>query len=215
MKQVYASAPERFDEVFERCTSNILVQVEELRAIASEFSTYSRVPHMDLRPGDVVALARSVTAAYQAAPPPGVDIRFESTAREAAARFDERLLSRALRNLLENAVRASRDRGEVSVEVGTENGTIAIDVADRGPGVRAEDMSRIFEPYFSTYDSGTGLGLPIARRIIEVHGGSIVASNRAGGGLAVRITLPLHDGGRSRAVADDAPNDPDRPRGDG
>jgi two-component system nitrogen regulation sensor histidine kinase NtrY len=212
MQQVYAAAPERFDEVFERCTANILVQVEELRAIASEFSTYSRVPHMDLRPGDVVALARSVTAAYQAAPPPGVDIRFESTAPEAAARFDERLLSRALRNLLENAVRASRDHGEVSVEVGTENGTIAIDVADRGPGVRAEDMSRIFEPYFSTYDAGTGLGLPIARRIVEVHGGSIAATNRAGGGLAVRITLPLHDPGRSR-VPEGAASDPDGRRG--
>jgi PAS domain S-box-containing protein len=193
MQQVYASAPERFDEVFERCTANILVQVEELRAIASEFSTYSRVPHMDLRPGDVVALARSVTAAYQVAPPPGVDIRFESSTPTAPARFDERLLSRALRNLLENAVRASRDHGEVSVRVDTDNGSIAIDVSDRGPGVRAEDMSRIFEPYFSTYDAGTGLGLPIARRIVEVHGGSITASNRFGGGLAVHITLPLHE----------------------
>ncbi len=197
MQQVYATAPERFDEVFERCTRNILVQVEELRAIASEFSTYSRVPHMDLRAGDVVALARSVTAGYQAAPPPGVEIRFESTAAAAPARIDQRLLARALRNLLENAVRASRDHGEVSVRVDTENGAIAIDVSDRGPGVRAEDMSRIFEPYFSTDDAGTGLGLPIARRIVEVHGGGITAANRAGGGLSVRITLPLHDPGRS------------------
>jgi signal transduction histidine kinase len=53
-------------------------------------------------------------------------------------------------------------------------------------------MSRIFEPYFSTYDSGTGLGLPIARRIVEVHGGSISAVNRPGGGLAVHIDLPLY-----------------------
>jgi len=58
--------------------------------------------------------------------------------------------------------------------------------------VRAEDMGRIFEPYFSTYDTGTGLGLPIARRIVEVHGGTISAANRPGGGLAVHIALPLH-----------------------
>jgi two-component system nitrogen regulation sensor histidine kinase NtrY len=213
MQQVYANDPARFDEVFERCTSNILLQVEELRAIASEFSTYSRVPQMDLRPGDVVALARSVTAGYQAAPPPGVDIRFESSAPAAPARIDQRLLARALRNLLENAVRASRDHGEVTVRVDTDNGTIAIDVSDRGPGVRAEDMNRIFEPYFSTDDAGTGLGLPIARRIVEVHGGGIAAANRAGGGLSVRITLPLHDLGRSRGVAGGAANDPDSPRG--
>ena len=200
MQRVYATAPELFDEVFERCTRNILIQVEELRAIASEFSTYSRVPHMDLRAGDVVALARSVTAGYQAAPPPGVEIRFESAADAAPARIDQTLLARALRNLLENAVRASRDHGEVTVRVDTENGAIAIDVSDRGPGVRAEDMSRIFEPYFSTDDAGTGLGLPIARRIVEVHGGGITAGNRVGGGLSVRITLPLHDPGRSQGV---------------
>jgi signal transduction histidine kinase len=191
MRQVFASDPQRFPEVFERCTRNILLQVEELRAIATEFSTYSRVPHMDLRPGDVVALARSVTGAYQAAPPPGVGVRFESTTPAAPARFDEKLLARALRNLLENAVRASRDHGEVGVRVDTENGVVSIEVFDSGPGVRAEDMGRIFEPYFSTYDTGTGLGLPIARRIVEVHGGTIVAANRAAGGLSVRITLPL------------------------
>jgi two-component system nitrogen regulation sensor histidine kinase NtrY len=192
MQQVYASDPARFGEVFERCTRNILGQVEELREIASEFSTYSRVPNMDLRPGDVVALARSVTAAYQAAPPPGVDIRFESRTASAPARIDERLLTRALRNLLENAVRASRNEGVVAVRVTADNGTIGIDVSDRGPGVRAEDMSRIFEPYFSTYDTGTGLGLPIARRIVEVHGGTISAANRPEGGLAVHIALPLY-----------------------
>jgi len=191
MQQVFAADPERFGEVFERCTANILTQVEELRAIASEFSIYSRVPSMDLKPGDVVSLARSVTAAYQAAPPPGVAVEFASDTPSAPARIDERLLQRALRNLLENAVRASRDRGEVFVDVHREDGIVTIDVADRGPGVRGEDMNRIFEPYFSTYDSGTGLGLPIARRIVEVHGGTIAAANREGGGLSVRITLPL------------------------
>jgi two-component system, NtrC family, nitrogen regulation sensor histidine kinase NtrY len=188
---VFATDPERFREVFERCTRNILLQVEELRVIATEFSTYSRVPHMDLRPGDVVALARAVTGAYQAAPPPGVGIQFESTVAAAPARVDERLLTRVLRNLLENAVRASRDQGEVAVRVSTDDGLVTVEVADRGPGVRAEDMTRIFEPYFSTYDTGTGLGLPIARRIVELHGGTIAASNRSQGGLSVRITLPL------------------------
>jgi two-component system nitrogen regulation sensor histidine kinase NtrY len=193
MQQVYATDPERFREVFERCTRNILLQVEELRAIASEFSTYSRVPHMDLRPADLVALARAVTGAYQAAPPPGVEIRFETSVEEAPARCDEKVLARALRNLLENALRASRDRGRVEVRVGVENGVATIEVADRGLGVREEDLGRIFEPYFSTHDSGTGLGLPIARRIVEAHGGTITASNRAAGGLAVRIAVPLAD----------------------
>jgi two-component system nitrogen regulation sensor histidine kinase NtrY len=199
MRQVFATDPARFRDVFERCTSNILLQVEELRSIASEFSTYSRVPHMDLRPGDAVALARSVTGAYQAAPPPGVGIQFQSTTSAAPVRLDEKLLARALRNLLENAVRANGDQGEVEVRVGTDDGAVTIEVSDRGPGVRAEDMPRIFEPYFSTHDTGTGLGLPIARRIVEMHGGTIAAVNRADGGLSVRITLPLAEPPRAPA----------------
>ncbi len=193
MQQVFETDPERFEAVFERCTKNILTQVDELREIAAEFSTYSRVPAMDLRQGDLIALAASVVEGYLTAPPPGVTVSFEAEIETAPARFDSKLLSRALRNLLENAVRASRDDGEVRVRVVREEGNLVIEVADRGPGVTAEDLERIFDPYFSTHDTGTGLGLPIARRIVDVHGGSIGAANRLDGGLAVRVILPLSE----------------------
>jgi two-component system nitrogen regulation sensor histidine kinase NtrY len=194
MREVRASAPERFDEVFERCTTNILQQVEDLRQIASEFSTYSRIPKLDPREGDLVAAVGRVVQGYQASPPPGVEIRYETELTGLRARFDDRLLSRAVRNLLENAVRASGGAGEVVVSLGAGGGAARIAVADRGPGVPADLLPRIFDPYFSTHDSGTGLGLPIARRIVEEHGGTITARNRepsaAGGGLEVTITMP-------------------------
>ena len=63
--------------------------------------------------------------------------------------------------------------------------------SDSGPGVKAAFREAIFDPYFSTHDTGTGLGLPIARRIAEEHGGGIAARNRAEGGLEVTITLPV------------------------
>jgi signal transduction histidine kinase len=65
-----------------------------------------------------------------------------------------------------------------------------IAVLDSGPGVPPDLLPRIFDPYFSTHDTGTGLGLPIARRIAEEHGGEISAHNRPAGGLEVAITLP-------------------------
>ncbi|HET9767735.1 MAG TPA: ATP-binding protein, partial [Thermoanaerobaculia bacterium] len=71
------------------------------------------------------------------------------------------------------------------------DGAAAITVADRGPGVPAELLQRIFDPYFSTHDTGTGLGLPITRRIVEEHGGTIAAKNRIGGGLEVVILIPV------------------------
>ncbi|RPH57344.1 ATP-binding protein, partial [bacterium] len=69
--------------------------------------------------------------------------------------------------------------------------TARIAVLDSGPGVNPDHLLRIFDPYFSTHDTGTGLGLPIARRIAEEHGGDITARNRAEGGLEVVVTLPV------------------------
>jgi signal transduction histidine kinase len=182
---------ERFAAVLDRCTANALAQVEELRQIATDFSTYSSIPRIDPRPGDLAAAMRELAEAYRAAPPPGVAVEFDARPEELPARFDRKLLGRAVRNLIENALRASAGGGTVRLSVEGADGTARIAVADCGPGVAPELLGRIFHPYFSTHDSGTGLGLPIARQIAEEHGGAIHARNRSGGGLEVAITIPL------------------------
>ena len=191
MQEVYQRDPERFAEVFERCTRNILLQVDELQQIAGEFSIYSRIPRLDAQPGDLVAAVGDVVETYRAAPPAGVALRFAADPPSLPARFDARLLRRALRNLIENSLRASAGRGEVEIRVERRDGAATLTVADRGPGVPPELVQRIFDPYFSTHDAGTGLGLPITRRIVEEHGGTIAARNRSGGGLEVVIMIPL------------------------
>jgi signal transduction histidine kinase len=196
---------ERFGEVLDRCTANVLVQVRELQQIAAEFSTYSRIPRIDLRPGDLAEAMRELAEPYRTAPPPGVAVEVEAGPDVLTARFDRRLLTRAVRNLLENALRANAGGGRVVLRVerhevpagaaGAAGATPAeearIAVLDSGPGIEASLLGRIFDPYFSTHDTGTGLGLPIARRIAEEHGGTIAARNRPEGGLEVVITLPL------------------------
>jgi signal transduction histidine kinase len=191
MVEVHERDPERFDEVFERCASNILQQVDELQDIAQEFSTYSRIPKLEPRPGDLAASVGELVESYRTAQPPGVELRFHADPEAIPARFDARLLRRAIRNLLENSLRASGTRGAVEVRVERHDGAAQIAVADHGPGVPPELLQRIFDPYFSTHDTGTGLGLPIARRIVEEHGGSIAAHNRPSGGLEVVIMIPL------------------------
>ena len=191
MVEVHQRDPERFGEVFDRCTGNILRQVDELQQIAQEFSTYSRIPRFDAQPGDLAATVGEVVETYRAASPSGVDVRLVVDPPSVPARFDAKLLRRALRNLLENALRASAGRGEVEVRLEGRDRDAAITVADRGPGVPPELLQRIFDPYFSTHDTGTGLGLPITRRIVEEHGGTIAAKNRIGGGLEVVIMIPL------------------------
>ncbi len=190
MRQVWTTDPEHFAAIFDRCISNILKQVGELQSIASEFSTYSRIPKIEPKRDDLVPMLRELTDAYRTASPQGVTVSFQGGAAAVEASFDARLLSRAVRNLLENAVRASHGGGEVDVSLTAEPGWARIAVDDRGPGVSADLLPRIFDPYFSTHDTGTGLGLPIARRIAEEHGGEIAARNRDGGGLSVEIRIP-------------------------
>jgi signal transduction histidine kinase len=192
MREVYHRDPEHFAGVFERCTANILSQVEELRSIASEFSTYSAIPRIDPRPGDLTAAVSELVEGYRAAPPHGVSVELETPSGAIPARFDAKLLLRAVRNLIENALRASAGGGRVVVRVERDasGGSAHVAVLDSGPGVPPDLLARIFDPYFSTHATGTGLGLPIARRIAEEHGGSIAARNRPKGGLEAVITIP-------------------------
>ncbi|MEM6796359.1 MAG: ATP-binding protein, partial [Acidobacteriota bacterium] len=205
LQQVYRASPERLDEVLERCCDNILRNVDELREIASEFSIYSRIPSADLKTGDLVEAMAELAAFYRDAPRSGVQVEFRrggeggdgaAALERLDARFDKKLLGRAVRNLMENALRATAHEGgtvvlEVARVPSPEGARAELRVTDSGPGVDPQKLERIFEPYFSTYESGTGLGLAITRRIVQEHGGEIEARNRPRGGLRVIVRLPL------------------------
>jgi nitrogen fixation/metabolism regulation signal transduction histidine kinase len=191
LREVYGRDPQTFESVFEDCTANILRQVAELQDIAGEFSTYSRIPKMELQRGDVAATVQELVDGYATSPPKGVEIVLVRDDNPVVADFDAKLLSRSVRNLIENALQATADGGRLEIRVEGREGRADISVADNGPGVPADLLPRIFDPYFSTHDAGTGLGLAIARRIAEEHGGTIAAHNRSAGGLEVTISLPM------------------------
>jgi two-component system sensor histidine kinase FlrB len=103
---------------------------------------------------------------------------------------DARLLSRLLSNLVGNSVEAMSSGGGLRLSARPRGRRIEIVVEDDGPGVSAEILPRLFDPYFSAKSGGTGLGLAIAKKIVEEHGGEIAAENRAPSGLSVRFDLP-------------------------
>ena len=106
---------------------------------------------------------------------------------------DREMFRQALFNLLQNALQASPDNETVETSISREqHGRLRLDVADRGPGVRADLVERLFTPYFTTRDGGNGLGLAIVRRIAIAHGWDVQYLPRPGGGAIFRLT-GMHD----------------------
>jgi len=122
-------------------------------------------------------------------------IRFETALEDAGIVVDGNavMLSQVVLNLLVNACEAQPAGGEVTVSSRRSDRSVAVEVADRGPGIPAADRERIFEPFFSTKAS-TGLGLSICHSIVGQHGGELVALPREGGGTVLRLTLPASGG---------------------
>ena len=165
----------------------LLQEVDHLTRLADSFSRYARLPEPQFEPLDLVELARSAAALHE---PEQVTLRVES-GPPARVRGDRLLLSRAVHNLLLNACEASPVGGLVELRTGAASDDAWLEVLDRGPGLPDAVRERLFEPYVSTKNRGSGLGLSLVRDIAAQHGGRITLENREGGGAKARLSLPL------------------------
>jgi signal transduction histidine kinase len=104
---------------------------------------------------------------------------------------DAEMVKATLQNLLINAAQAIGGHGRIAVTLRAHDETGVIEVRDTGPGIPAEIRERIFEPFFTTKSRGGGLGLPVARRTAELHGGALTVECPVDGGTVARLTLPL------------------------
>jgi signal transduction histidine kinase len=118
-----------------------------------------------------------------------ISVEAQSDARLLA---DAELIRAAVLNLLLNAVQAMGSHGHLAVRLSATSDAAIIDVQDNGPGVPAELRERIFEPFFTTKARGGGLGLPIARRTAELHGGTLTLACPESGGTLASLTVPLN-----------------------
>jgi nitrogen fixation/metabolism regulation signal transduction histidine kinase len=167
--------------------------VDQLARLAEQFSQYARLPDPRLERLDLAEVARAA-AGMQA--PAGVAVEIEAAA-PLPVRGDSLLLSRAIHNLLLNACEASPPAAHVVLRTFAAGGCAVLEVLDRGAGVPAELLGRVFEPYVSTKKRSSGLGLSLVRDIATQHGGTVTLENREGGGACARLSLPLLDTARS------------------
>ncbi|TLM98140.1 MAG: HAMP domain-containing histidine kinase [Actinobacteria bacterium] len=149
----------------------------------------------DMRRLDVCALvAREVDRAAATAPT-GVTLDFEGPERPLHVSGDEMRLSEVLRNLLSNAVRHT-PQGRVTARVTRDDDVVRVEVADTGSGIAAADLPYVFERFYradtsrAAHTGGAGLGLSIAKRIVEDHGGTVFAESVEGSGTRIGFTLP-------------------------
>lgn len=112
----------------------------------------------------------------------------------AVVHADNFQLKHAVLNLLLNALQASRADSAVAIEAHQDGDSVSIEIRDSGEGIAADKVEQMFDVFFTTREGGTGLGLPIARRIAEEHGGSLTLSSQLGSGTRACISLPLRRG---------------------
>ena len=184
----------RFPALFKESASVVLEEVDRLKRIVDEFTRFARLPKPQLQDLDLGELVQQVLTLY-ASPPPGITLE-PALEPGLNAKVDRDQLTQVLVNLVKNAQEAMPGGGKIWVRARSRDGQAVIEVEDTGPGVKPEDRTRIFEPYFTTKGAGTGLGLAIAARVCQEHGGALEVDGEPGKGALFRVTIP-----RQAAVA--------------
>jgi signal transduction histidine kinase len=168
-------------------------EVVRLNRIVNEVLDFARPIAFELAAVDLNALCRDAAAAAQAAPGPSIELTL--TPGTLTVTTDAERLRAALVNLQTNARHAVDAGGgshpRVRLATSRQESSVSILVADDGAGIDAADMSRIFDPYFTTKRGGTGLGLPIAKNVIDGLGGSMTVTSQRDHGTQILIQLPV------------------------
>ncbi len=192
-------------EVIDRATRTIVQQVETMKRMVNAFSEYARAPEVSMSRFSLNQLVSEVCDLYRPQNR-AVTIEADLDPQLDSIEADRGRVRQILNNLLANSQEALEHAAAGRIEVRTrriegESAQFAeIVVADNGVGFTREILDRAFDPYVTSKPRGTGLGLAIVRKIVEEHGGDIVAGNRAGGGAELRLLLPLLDAGRMAAA---------------
>ena len=177
--------------VLDQAVNTILSQVKLLRQIASEFSSFASSPIVQRTPVDTAELLREIVDPYRSALAGHIQFNVDVAFNLPAVYIDRTLVTRSLTNIIENALHAMGPRGTLTIVASRDDDDVRIHVSDTGAGMDPDALARAFEPYFSTKASGTGLGLPIAKRNVELSGGTITIQSERGRGTTVELTLPV------------------------
>ncbi len=177
--------------VFDECTRTIVKQVEELKGMVNEFSNFARMPASNPTPNDLNDIIQETLVLFKEA---HREVHFHFTPSELPIQnLDRDQMKRVLINLIKNSLAALDEEGEIDIRTSYDEKLqmVRLEVSDNGCGIPEEDKGRLFEPYYSTKKSGTGLGLTIVNTIVADHNGYIRVRDNHPKGTTFLIELPV------------------------
>lgn len=192
LREAFAPANEAQRGQYKHILTTIKDELARLNQLVTDFLSYGRPAKLKLREIDARALVEEVRDLVTAkATEQGVNINIESYGGEGTSlSADPEQLKTCFSNLMINAVQAMPGGGELNINLYPNHDSIEIEFTDTGIGILPESLEQIFEPYYSTKETGIGLGLPLTKKIIEEHGGEIEVESEVGIGTSFIVTLP-------------------------
>jgi len=184
LRDQYPGGSDAYSTMLAESTRVVGEELDHLHTLVREFSAFARLPKLKPASADLGALARDVATIYSATSCDVLD------AGVRPFRFDADAIRSVLINFFDNAVAVGASR--ITIALREEKERVVLTFADNGPGVPKDHLVRVFEPYFTTRETGTGIGLAMSRNIVIAHGGNISASTAEEGGAVFTVSLPLH-----------------------
>ena len=189
--RVHRDRGEPLGSVLRDCVDSILTQVGLLRRIASEFSSYASSPPVNRESTILADVVLEVLDPYRTGLAGRIQLTVDVPETLPRLVIDRTLVARAFTNVIENALHAMPGEGRLAVSATANGHEVTLVVRDTGVGLDESTLSHVFEPYFSTRVSGTGLGMAIAKRNVELNGGAVAIASRKGEGAAVTMRFQL------------------------
>jgi two-component system nitrogen regulation sensor histidine kinase NtrY len=180
------------ENIFDTCTNTILVQVEHIRNLVNQFSTFAKFPEVNLQKCSIETIVNETIALYQEGLE-NVEIKTDFVKNIPKLNLDPQHMKQAFINLFDNAVSAVNNNGTILATISFDEilQIVTVEIADNGKGIADSEKIKLFEPYFSTKTSGMGLGLAIVNSIITDHHGSIRVQDNKPRGAKFIIELPV------------------------
>jgi nitrogen fixation/metabolism regulation signal transduction histidine kinase len=190
LERSWKDGREDFGERLKRFNNTMSEQIETLSRIASEFSTFAKLPEAQLEPIKIHSIIKGVSALFHQSGEHEIELNLKANNDLVLADKDQ--MTRVFTNIIGNAIEAKKDQitCKIKIESSLENNLLKIIIKDNGIGISEETISQIFEPNFTTKSRGTGLGLAMVKRIVQHSGGRVSVKSSLGNGSSFILLLP-------------------------